>query len=174
MMFVCLQKDPIICPRLTALCAFGVNCLIFFWYLQFINVYSMFVGLIGSFPSAVIYFLLSYTFPKKKYNLYKYAIFISIIYAFVFTILRIIGINIVSKLNAGEDEDEDDIHQIHIKWIKISAYIFYTLGIILDLLLVGIIFCYKKKVQNILESKLNDRILPEEQILENINMNNVA
>ena len=38
MMFVCLQKDPIICPRLTALCDFGVNFSIFSWYLQFINV----------------------------------------------------------------------------------------------------------------------------------------
>ena len=170
MIFVCLQKDAIVCPRLTALCDFGINFLIFYWYLTFVNVYSLFVGLIGIFPSIVIYFLLWYTFPKKNYNLYKYAFYISIIYGFVFTILRIIGINIVSKLNADEDDIDEDL----LRMIKIPAYTFYSLGIILDLLLVGIIFCYKKKVQNSLESKPNDSILPEKKTLENINMNNVA
>lgn len=147
MIFVCVEKD-IICPRLTALCVFGINFLIFYWYLLFINAYSMFVGLFGSISSIAILLLLWYTFPKQNYELYKYAFFISIIYGFVFTILRIIGIIIVSKLT-------EEI-------IKVSAYILFPLAIILDLLLVGIIFCYKKKVQDSLEPKPNEiNILPE-------------
>ena len=92
---------------------------------------------------------------------YKYAFFISIIYGFVLTILRIIGIIIVSKLTE--------------EMIKISAYILFPLAIILDWLLVGIIFCYKKKVQDSLEPKPNElNILPENKKAQEINMNKVA
>ena len=109
----------------------------------------MLVGLIGIIPSLVIFLFLSFSVSKQNYNLYKYAFYISIIYGFVLTILWIIGINIVSKLNADEDEDEDEddtykYDDIDIGWIKTPAYIFYPLAIILDLLLIGIIFCYKK------------------------------
>ena len=160
MIFVCVEKD-IICPRLTALCVFGINFSIFYWYLTFINAYSMFVGLFGSISSIVILLLLWYTFPKQNYDLYKYAYFISIIYGFVFTILRIIGIIIVSKLTE--------------EMIKISAYILFPLAIILDWLLVGIILCYKKKVQDSLEPKPNElNILPDNKTAQEINMNKVA
>ena len=154
MICTCLDKD-IICHRLTALSAFTFNFLIFYGYLTFKHVYSMFIGLIGCIPSVAIVLLLWYTFPKKNYNLYKYALFISVIYGFVFTRLRIIGIIIVSKLN------EDDLE---LKIIKTSNYIIFPLAIIIDWLLMVIIFCYKQKVQDSLEPKPNDlELLPENQ-----------
>ena len=171
MIYVCYEKD-IICPRLTCMFAFMINCGIFFWFYFFNITYAIVVGILSMIISIVILIFLWFTFPRKNYNLYKYAFFTTIIYVIIFTILRIVAIIVITNL---DKDDFDDYDKDDVEVIKASNFILFPLGMFLDLLLLGIIFCYKKQVQKQLEPLTNElNLVPESPTAQENNMVNVG
>ena len=106
----------------------------------------------------------------KIYRIYIIGLILSVINAFILLIIRIIGIVIISKLNADDfyTYDEDDIETI-----KKVSYALFPFGIILDWILPGILLCYVKKVQYLCELVPNNQnIFPDNQTIQMNNINN--
>ena len=132
------QGEKIICPQVACIVIYCLYLFSFFYNISYADALTIISGLIIIIVYAVIYFFIHKGINQRIYRYYYHGFIISIILSIILTILRIIGIILITSVNASSQ-------------VKTTALVFYIIDLLIDWIVPGVLFCYKKKVENLCE-----------------------
>jgi len=136
------QGETIICPHVACIVIYCLYLVSFFYNISYGDTLSIIAGLIIIIVYAAIFFFIHKGIKQRMYRYYFNGFIISIILSIILTILRIIGIISVASIKVSSQTE---------KQAKTTLIVTYIIDLLIDWIVPGVLFCYKKKVENLCE-----------------------